>query len=280
MISVWAEQEVASVDFGDERLDARAAILLSALGDRPNLSIPAACGGHAETQAAYRFFDNEKVTFEKVLAPHAERTLLRMAGRPVVLLVHDTTEVELTRPAQAVAGAGPLDGGARRGVLLHVLHAFTPEGTPLGTVGAQVLNRADGGVPYAKRQPHQERSKPIEEKESLRWLTGLRQSRAVAARLPQVQCVCVADSEADIYEWFAEPRRAQSDDGNGAPAAAAAAGTTITCARRCWPRRSSTRSTCWFARARPRRRRWTRAGGGGPGRTPARPRWRFAPPRR
>jgi hypothetical protein len=215
MISVWAEQEVASMDLGDERLDARAAILLSALGDRPNLSIPAACGGHAETQAAYRFFDNAKVTFEKVLAPHAERTLQRMQGQQVVLLVHDTTEVDLTRPAQTVAGAGKLDH-ARRGVLLHVLHAFTPEGTPLGTVGAQVLNRADGGVPYAKRQPHQERSKPIEQKESLRWLSGLRQSRAVAARLPQVQCVCVADSEADIYEWFAEPRRAGSDD--GAPA--------------------------------------------------------------
>jgi hypothetical protein len=232
MISPWAEEEVAAVDLGDQRLDARAARLLSALGDRPNLSIPAACGGHAETQAAYRFFDNEKVTFEKVLAPHAERTLQRMTGQAVVLLVHDTTEVDLTRPEQAVAGAGKLDA-ARRGVLLHVLHAFTPDGTPLGTVGAEVLNRADGAVPYAKRRPQAERGKPIEEKESLRWLSGLRQSRALAARLPQVQCVCVADSEADIYEWFAEPRAVGCDGGGGGGAATAAAAAVEWLVRAC-----------------------------------------------
>jgi len=47
---------------------------------------------------------------------------------------------------------------------------------------------------------------PIGEKQSTRWLEGLRQSRAVAERLPQTQVVCVGDSEADIYELFAEPR--------------------------------------------------------------------------
>jgi hypothetical protein len=40
----------------------------------------------------------------------------------------------------------------------------------------------------------------------MRWLTGLRQAREVAGKLPQVQCVYTADSEADIYELFAEPR--------------------------------------------------------------------------
>ena len=45
-------------------------VLLSDLGNRPNLSIPAACGGRAETKAAYRFFDNDKTTFEKVIEPH------------------------------------------------------------------------------------------------------------------------------------------------------------------------------------------------------------------
>jgi hypothetical protein len=40
----------------------------------------------------------------------------------------------------------------------------------------------------------------------MRWLKGLRQAREVAQQLPGVQCVCVGDSEADIYELFAEPR--------------------------------------------------------------------------
>ena len=118
MLSQWARQEVEFVNLGDERLDSRAAILLSSLGDCPHLSIPAACRGHTEIQAAYRFFDNEKVTFDKVLAPHCQRTLQRMGEHKVVLLVQDTSEIDLSRPQQQVNGAGDLDG-VRRGVFLH-----------------------------------------------------------------------------------------------------------------------------------------------------------------
>jgi len=206
MIAPWAQEELATADFGDERLDARAVLLLSALGRRPNLSIPAACGGRAEMHAAYRFFDNDKVTFAKVLEPHCTRTRQRVAEQPVALLVQDTTEIDLTRPEQEVAGAGDLDG-TRRGFLLHDLQAYTPDGTPLGSVWADILNRTEG-VSHASTAAKQTRRKqePIEEKESLRWLTGLREARALAQETPNTQCICIADSEADIYELFAEPR--------------------------------------------------------------------------
>jgi hypothetical protein len=206
MIAPWAKEEVGLADLGDERLDARLELLLSALGSQPNLSIPAACGGRAEMEAAYRFFDNDKVTFAKVLQPHMARTLQRLAGQKVALLVQDTSEIDLTRPEQEVAGVGDLDG-SRRGFLLHAMQAFTPEGTPLGTVWAEIVNRPDG-VWHASAavKGHKNKHTPIEEKESLRWLTGLRQAREVAEQLPGMQSVCVADSEADIYELFAEPR--------------------------------------------------------------------------
>ena len=105
MIAAWAKEEAALADFGDERLDDRLAILLSDLGSRPFLSIPAACGGLAEMKAAYRFFDNDKATFEKVIEPHLQRTKERMAAEQVVLLVQDTTEIDLTRPEQEVEEA-------------------------------------------------------------------------------------------------------------------------------------------------------------------------------
>ena len=206
MIASWAMEEAALADLGDERLDNRLAILLSDLGSRPFLSIPAACGGRAEMKAAYRFFDNDKATFEKVIEPHIQRTKERMAAEQVVLLVQDTTEIDLTRPERAVKDAGELDG-VRRGVLLHDLQAFTPDGTPLGTAWADVLNRAEGISHASEAQKRQQRKqKPIEEKESFRWLNGLRETRQIAQELPTVQCICVADSEADIYEMFAEPR--------------------------------------------------------------------------
>lgn len=205
MIAPWAMEETSTADLGDERLDDRLAVLLSALGNRPNLSIPAACGGRSEMEAAYRFFDNDKVTFEKVLEPHIQRTRERLAQQKLALLVQDTSEIDLTRPGKPVAGAGDLDG-SRRGVLLHEMQAFTVEGTPLGTVWAQIINRADGML-RASMQTRSERQRtPIEEKESFRWLTGLRQARAWAQQLPEVQCICIADSEADIYELFAEAR--------------------------------------------------------------------------
>ena len=118
MIAPWAMEEVACGEFRGRALGRSMAILLSELGNRPVLSIPAACGGRAEMKAAYRFFDNDKVTFEKVIEPHIAQTKERMAAQKVVLLVQDTTEVDLTRPEQEVEGAGELDG-PRRGVLLH-----------------------------------------------------------------------------------------------------------------------------------------------------------------
>lgn len=207
MIAPWAKEEMATADLKDKRLNQRLTQVLSDLSERPVASIPAACGGHAETVAAYRFFDNDKVTYEQVLAPHTEATRRRIACQKVVLLVQDTTELDLTRPRQQVEGAGPMECVNRRGAYVHVMEAFTTDGTPLGAVWADMWTRNDDYF----SQPQQEKRKrrktlPIEEKESFRWLEGLRESRALAQEFPEVQCVCVGDSESDIYHLFAEPR--------------------------------------------------------------------------
>src|SRR5206468_1952001 len=103
-----AEEEMATVDLGDERLDERAVMLLSALGNRPDLSIPAACRGRAEIKAP-----TASSTTTKRLSPRcSNRTSsarARMAEQETVLLVQDTSKVDLTRPEQEVAGAGDLD---------------------------------------------------------------------------------------------------------------------------------------------------------------------------
>jgi len=133
-------------------------------------------------QAAYRFFDNDKVTFDEILHPHIHKSVDRIkalvedsAAPKVVLLVQDTTEIDLTRPASTVAGTGYLDR-TRRGVLLHPLQAFTPDGIPLGTVHAQYIIRPeeieDKTLSAAQRQT-KSRQRPIEQKESFRWLARL-----------------------------------------------------------------------------------------------------------
>jgi len=203
MGSAWVIEEMEGVDLRDERLNHRLREVLSQLGGQPTASVPAACGGSSETAAAYRLFDNGKVDFDHVLGPHIEATRRRIAEQPEVILVPDTTEVDLTRPRQQVAGAGRLDGGARRGVFLHLLHAFTPDGTPLGTVQACVWSRDEEPPPAAERSGRRKHT-PIEAKESRRWLDSFEQAREEARRAPQTHFEYVADSEADIYELLVE----------------------------------------------------------------------------
>jgi hypothetical protein len=130
MLDPWVEEEMETASLGDKRLNKRLQVILSQLASYPTASIPAACGGYAEMTASYRFFDNDKIGFNGVLQPHIDRTSTRIAAQPVAILVPDTTEIDVTRPEQQVQGTGPLDGGTRRGVFLHVMDAFTPDGTP------------------------------------------------------------------------------------------------------------------------------------------------------
>jgi hypothetical protein len=203
VLASWVVEEMKTGELRDERLNKRFAELVDCLAKRPTASIPAACGGAAETAAAYRFFDNGKVTFESVLQPHIDATRERIAHQPEVVLVQDTTEIDLTRPTQQVAGAGPLDD-SRRGALLHLMHAFTPNGTALGTLHAVPNVRSDDTPTNATKSRAERYQIPIEEKESYRWLVALCQAQEEARRQSQTRFVVVADSESDIYEVLAQ----------------------------------------------------------------------------
>lgn len=203
MLAPWAMNEVKTADLNDKRLNARLAEVLSQLAARPTASIPAACEGRAEMVAAYRFCENKKTSFEAVLQPHCDATRKRMAAQPVVILAQDTTEIDLTRPEQQVAGAGSLDGSSRRGAFVHPLGAFTPDGTPLGIVDAIAWAREEEPV-RASLSRAERAAIPIEQKESHRWLTTLQRAREETSHCPTTQLISVADSEADIYEVLAE----------------------------------------------------------------------------
>ena len=73
-IADWIDEEMKDAELKDKRLNRRLKLILSDLARHPTASIPAASGGYPETAAAYRFFDNEKVTFERVLLPHVIAT--------------------------------------------------------------------------------------------------------------------------------------------------------------------------------------------------------------
>jgi hypothetical protein len=199
--------EVRGAQFGDQRLTKRLCKIAECLSARPNMSIPAATNGRAEMEGAYRFFDNPKVSPAAILEPHREATCERIRQTAVVVLVQDTTELDLTRPQQQVEGTGPIECESRCGVFYHPLIAFDTQGLALGRVWSKSWAREEIETELTAAEKRKQRKEtPIEEKESLRWLEGVGAAREVAEACPETECICVADSEADIYELLAEPR--------------------------------------------------------------------------
>src|SRR5476651_1037991 len=92
----WVIEELATLSLNDIRLNKRAQKVLAQLSRNATDSIPAACGGAAETKAAYRFFDNDQVEPEKIYDAHFDATFKRMEKCPVVLIPQDTTVLNFT----------------------------------------------------------------------------------------------------------------------------------------------------------------------------------------
>lgn len=226
MIAEWVVEEFQTLDLGDTRRDSRLIKILADLAPQPTVSLPAAVGGgRAETEAVYRFFENDHFDFTDILTPHCDATLERFREHKVVVLAQDTSEIDLTRPKQQVEGTGPLDKGTRRGCLLHATHAFTESGVSLGTAGAETWARVDqprGGAKQLALKKHRKKT-PIEDKESQRWVDGMHLAHRIAAVVPDTQVILVSDSEADIFELlvagqFPDSQHAQPTDETVSPA--------------------------------------------------------------
>jgi len=193
----WMEREFGDVALGDRRLRERLLDLAGAFYARPTGSIPEACGTFAKTKAAYRFFDNKKITMDLLLESHLKATWDRARKEPVVLAVQDTSTLDYATHA-AMQGLGPIHHNVKgaQGLFLHTAQAFSPEGLPLGLLDVQVWAR-DAAKPQGQNQ-----SLPIKQKESNKWLRALSGIHAAATSCPDTKFVVVADREADIFEFM------------------------------------------------------------------------------
>jgi len=194
----WISQELEGCELGDKRLVKRLITILSRMWQSPLASITAACRGFAEVVAASRFFRNKKVSQQQILAPHHEATLLRVSQHREVLYIPDTTELDFTSKKK-LQGAGPLSNLERRGFFAHNELVVSPEHLPLGLWHTAIQARDD--QEHGKAQ--QRKQRPIQDKESYRWLESYGRACELAGLVPQSQVVLCADSEADIYDIFA-----------------------------------------------------------------------------
>ena len=209
----WHDQEVVGAGLPDKRLARRLRCLLDQMSASPGQPVPAACGDWAATKAAYRFFDNPRVTEHGVLAGHFDATAARVpASEGPILILQDMTEFIYNCAQQGMIGFTQTINGGRYmagrpnvqtlcGMLMHSSLALNLSGTPIGLTAAKFWIRKKFKGSWALRRHVNPTRVPIETKESYRWLENLRQSMALLGE-PE-RYIHVVDRESDIYELFA-----------------------------------------------------------------------------
>src|SRR6266567_642503 len=200
----WVEETLGPIELGDVRLDRRLRIVVETFASHPEQSIPQASGTWAKTKATYNLFSNPRVDAEALRHSQAEATAQRCAGLGRVLAVQDTTDLDYTSHPK-LAGVGPLETQRRRGLFVHSTLAVGEDGVARGLLHQQIWARDEAET--GKRARRHER--PIEGKESSKWLLGLVATEALVG--PDVQVITVADREADIYELYALAAVLQGD---------------------------------------------------------------------
>jgi hypothetical protein len=202
---LWAATTYTTARLPDARLNARLVELSSTLAAKPLDSIPKASRDWAEAKAIYRFVENKRVTVDGLQQPMAEATARHCAGRESVVAVQDTTGVAF--PKANVAGLGPIAPEPRTtvGMFVHSTLAVCEDGLALGLFDVNCWCRKP---PDKEADPKEKRKRPIEEKESSKWIDGVRAAReAIEGQVPPAdrpRLIHVMDREGDVYEVLAE----------------------------------------------------------------------------
>jgi hypothetical protein len=202
----WAEQEFGCSQLGDERLSARLVKIAGSKGKRPGTSYARASQGDRHAlKGYYRFINNDRrqMSSAAILGGHREQTIRRMKNEKTVLVIQDTMDLNFSTRLHC-EDLGPIGknqtGAESLGLKMHSALALNTVGLPLGVLRVQTY------APEAK-QGKADAGRPIEEKESYRWLEIYRDANAVAGKIAQTHVVCIGDRESDIFELFDQRRR-------------------------------------------------------------------------
>ena len=196
-ISGWVAKEFETLDFQSKRLEIRFKKAMSDISEQPDKSILLASGSRARAKAAYRMLGNEKFDKESILSAHRDAIEERSGEEMVLLAVQDTTSINYATHAKTKDMGYNCE--QTRGVNVHSCILITREGIPTGVVAQSIITRVEKETRGVSHQ--EKRMRPIEEKESYRWLETMVKAGERAPK--NVRVVHIADREGDIYELYA-----------------------------------------------------------------------------
>jgi hypothetical protein len=190
----WASQTFGAAELGDQRRTDRLVTMAAAIAHDPAASLPKAMRTWSDTIAAYRLLDNEQISHEQIMMPHWMNTRQEAAHHPCVLLVADTTEINLSSH-ETTKGVGPVGQGLRgRGFYVHTVLALDASTKQLlGCAYQEPFVRQ----PAPKKETRAQRRERA--RESQVWE---RCAQQIGAAPSGVHWVHVGDRAADIFTFW------------------------------------------------------------------------------
>lgn len=198
----WAEQTFGNVQLHDLRRTRRAVQAATSLAENPLGSLPAQMQTWKETKALYRLLDKPDVTFAGLMQPHLQQTREQANASPVILLVQDTTDIDLSH-RRKISGVGQIGNERGRGFFVQTVLAVRPEiREVLGCMAQEPFVR----IPAPSGEQRHQRLKR-EKRETDVWM---RQVAVIGSPDPGCMWVHVGDRGADMFPFFDACRQTQT----------------------------------------------------------------------
>jgi hypothetical protein len=198
---LWAERNFASVNLQHRRRTRRLVQSAAAIAAQPERPFPQVFDWNG-LRAFYNLCAQEVATLPTIQGPHWQLTRQAMGQHALVLILHDTTELDFT-DHPSLQGAGPIGDGNGRGFLQHNSLAVLPQPRQVLGLAYQQL-RVRQPAPVGEHSQKRKRR----HRESELWLEGIR----ATGRPPEGCCwVDVGDRGSDIYEAMEAAQAAGHD---------------------------------------------------------------------
>jgi Transposase DNA-binding/Transposase DDE domain len=190
----WAERTFGGVQLHDRRRTRRAVQAASKLAENPLGSLPAQMQTWKESKALYRLLDEPDVSFAALMQPHFQQTREQATSSAVVLLVQDTTDIDLSH-RRKISGVGQIGNERGRGFFVQTVLAVRPQTREvLGCLAQEPFVR----IPAPEGEQRYQRRKR-EERETDVWI---RQVQSIGTLAAGSMWVHVGDRGADMFPFF------------------------------------------------------------------------------
>jgi hypothetical protein len=193
--SRFAHTHFGAADLGHKKRNACLVRVAEKICRHPGGTLPTKLANPNDYKAMDALMNRPEVTHASVLEPHRQQTQQRMrAAQDVVLLLHDTTELDYS--GLSIPDLGEIGNGHNRGYLCHNTLAVDPQRREALGLAHQILHRREPAPPREGVKAKRER----QSRESRLWSAAV---QALGEPPPGVTWVDVADRGADIFEFLA-----------------------------------------------------------------------------